>query len=84
MILKVHPEGGPCYDVGDEIWQESLTDAIAAEAETIADCATADHLCRSPGQADRASLRVRIIAEMASALQRAGDRYTARDGVVYV
>ena len=28
MILKVHLQGGRCYDVGDEIWQKSLVDAI--------------------------------------------------------
>ncbi len=34
--LKVQLQGAESYDVGDEIWQESLTEAILAEAETIA------------------------------------------------
>ena len=82
MILKVHLQGARCYDVGDEIWQQSLAAAIAAEAETIADYATAD-LCQSPGQAGRDALRDRTIAEMTAALRHAGDRYAAPDGVVY-
>jgi hypothetical protein len=36
MILKVHLDGTASYDVGDEIWQDPLADAIHAEAETIA------------------------------------------------
>ena len=28
MILKVHLDGAPSYDVGDEIWQVALGDAI--------------------------------------------------------
>ncbi|MGZ6575497.1 MAG: hypothetical protein ACXVHJ_31325 [Solirubrobacteraceae bacterium] len=82
MILKVHLQGAPRYEVGDEIWQQSLAAAIAAEAEVIAGYAAAD-LCPSPGRADRDALRDRIIPEMTAALQRAGDRYTATDGVVY-
>ena len=44
MILKVHLQGAASYDVGDEIWQESLADAIHAEAETIAGYAGSDLL----------------------------------------
>ena len=36
MILKVHLDGAPCYEIGDEIWQDSLEDAIRSEAELIA------------------------------------------------
>jgi hypothetical protein len=36
MILKVHVQGVASYDIGDEIWQEPLADAINAEAEMIA------------------------------------------------
>ena len=82
MILKVHLQGAPRYEVGDEIWQQPLADAIAAEAETIADYAIADLIQPAP-HANRDALRDRIIAEMTSALSRAGDRYTAPDGVVY-
>ena len=83
MILNIHLHGASSYDVGDEIWQQPLADAIATEAETIAHYAPAD-LCRSLGRADHDALRDRTIAEMTAALQRAGDRYTAPDGVVYV
>lgn len=82
MILKAHLQGGPCYDVGDEVWQESLIDAIMCEAEMIAEYAAGD-LCWSLGQADRDAMRNRIVAEMTVALRRAGDRYTAPDPVVY-
>jgi hypothetical protein len=82
MILNVHLQGAPCYDVGDEVWQQSLAVAIAAEAETVADYATADIL-QSAALSDRDALRERIIAEMTAALQSAGDRYTAPDHVAY-
>jgi hypothetical protein len=67
MILKVHLQGAASYDVGDEIWQESLADAIHAEAETIAGYAGSD-LFESPDQADRDALRDRLVDEMTSAL----------------
>ena len=82
MILKVHVPGALPYDVGDEIWQVSLADAINAEAETIAGYAGAD-LLESPGQAHRTALRGRIVHEMTSALVSVGDRYRAPDGVLY-
>jgi hypothetical protein len=47
MILKAHVQGAAFYDVGDEIWQLSLADAINTEAETIASYAEAD-LLKSP------------------------------------
>jgi hypothetical protein len=67
---------------GGEIWQESLAEAIAVEAEMIAGYAGAD-LLQSPGQAHRDALRDRIVSEMASALVSVGDRYRAPDGVLY-
>ena len=82
MILKVHLQGAASYDVGDEIWQESLADAIHAEAETIAGYAGSD-LLESPDQAHRDALRDRIVDEMTSALVSVGDRYRAPDGVLY-
>jgi hypothetical protein len=57
MILKVHVQGAASYDIGDEIWQEPLADAINAEAEMIAGYAGADVL-ESPRQAHRDALRV--------------------------
>jgi hypothetical protein len=82
MILKVQLDGAASYDVGDEIWQESLADAIRAEAETIASYAGSD-LLRSSGQAQRSALRDRIVGEMTAALVSVGDRYCAPDGVFY-
>jgi hypothetical protein len=82
MILKVDLQGAHCYEIGDEIWQESRIDAITAEAEMIASYAGAE-LLQSPDQAHRDALRDRIVREMTSALVSAGDHYTAPDGVVY-
>jgi hypothetical protein len=82
MILKVHIHGALSYTVGDEIWHESLADAIFAEAETIATCAGSDVL-ESPGQVHRDALRDRIVREMTSALMSVGDEYRAPDGVLY-
>ncbi len=77
MILKVHLQGVASYAVGDEIWQESLADAIHAEADTIAGYAGSD-LLESPDQAHRDALHDRIVDEMTSALVSVGDRYHAR------
>ena len=82
MILRVHLQGAASYDVGDEIWQETLAEAIHAEAETIAGYAGSD-LLESPDQAHRDTLRDRIVNEMTSALVSVGDRYRAPDGVLY-
>jgi hypothetical protein len=82
MILKVHLQRAASYDIGNEIWEESLADAIHAEAETIAGYAGSD-LLKSPEQAHRDALRDRIVGKMTSALVRVGDRYRAPDGVLY-
>jgi hypothetical protein len=82
MILKVHLEGAASYDVGHEIWQETLADAIHAEAETIAGYAGSE-LLESPDQAHRDALRDRLVDEMTVALVSIGDRYRAPDGVLY-
>jgi hypothetical protein len=37
LILQVHLAGADPYQLGDEIWQQSLDDAIRAEAEIVAD-----------------------------------------------
>jgi len=76
MILKVHLQGAASYDVGDEIWQESLAYAIHAEADMIAGYAGSD-LLESPDQAHRDALRDRLVDEMTSALVSIGDRYRA-------
>jgi hypothetical protein len=82
MILQVHLDGAASYDVGDEIWQEPLADAIHAAAETIASYAGCDPL-RSFDQAQRSALRDRIVGEMTTALVSVGDSYRAPDGVLY-
>lgn len=78
MILKVHLQGAASYDVGNEIWQEALSDAIQAEAESIVYCGGSDLIESGHNQ-----LRDRIIAEMCEALSGVGDTYRARDGVLY-
>jgi hypothetical protein len=82
MILKVHLDGAVSYDVGDEIWQESLADAIHTEAEMIASYAGSD-LLQSWDQAHRNALRDRIVGEMTAALVSVADSYRAPDGVLY-
>jgi len=78
MILEVHLEGAASYDVGDEIWQVTLSDAIRAEAECIVYSAGSDLLASGH---DR--LRDRIVAAMSEALSQVGDTYRAPDGVLY-
>jgi hypothetical protein len=82
LILQVQLAGAEPYELGDEIWQQSLADAIRAEAETIADYADPD-LLPLPGQAGRVAVRDRIVAEMTAALRHVGDTYTAPDGIAY-
>lgn len=78
MILKVHLDGAGSYDVGDEIWQVALGDAIQAEADSIVYAAGADLLEPGPNR-----LRERIVAEMSAALCQVGDVYRAPDGILY-
>jgi hypothetical protein len=82
MILQVHVQGAASYEIGDEIGQDSLADAITAEGETIAGYAGAD-LLESPDLAHRDALRARMVHEMSSTLVTVGDRYRAPDGVLY-
>jgi hypothetical protein len=82
LTLRVHLAGAEAYELGNEIWQQSLPNAIRAEAKIIADHAGTDLLHR-PGRAGRVALRDRVIAEMTAALQQAGDAYTAPDGIAY-
>ena len=44
LRLSVHVSGAEPYEIGDEIWQQPLVDAITAEAQTIADDAGAELL----------------------------------------
>jgi hypothetical protein len=76
MILKVHLQGAASHDVGDEIWQEALGDAIRAEADSIVYNAGSELLEAGP-------LLSRIVAEMSEALSEVGDTYRAPDGILY-
>ena len=83
LTLRVNLPGAHSYAVGDEISDEmSLADAIAQEAQTIADGAGAE-LLFTPGPDSRDRLRRGVIAEMTAALVNPGDTYTAPDGVGY-
>ena len=79
VILRVHIPGAPEYEIGDEIWHQSLAEVIAAEAATIAGYA-GQELLDSPDQAHRDTVRDQIICDMARALV---DEYQAPDGVRY-
>jgi hypothetical protein len=78
MILKVHLEGVASHDIGDEIWQEALGDAIRAEAESIVYSGGPDLV-----EAGQSQLRDRIVAEMSEALSEVGDTYRTPDGILY-
>jgi hypothetical protein len=80
--LMIHHHGAQPYEIGPEIWQQPLTDAIQAEAEAIAGFAGPD-LLESPDRKHRDQLRERIIAEMTGALKQIGDTYKAPDGIRY-
>jgi hypothetical protein len=82
MILRIHVEGASHYEVGDEIWQQPLAEAITTEADTIAGYAGSD-LLESPDEEHRDMLRDQIIAEMTAALVDVGDEYRAPDGIRY-
>ena len=79
MILNVHIPGARDHEIGHDIWQEPLADAIRFEAENVAFYAEDSNLLASPDQAHRDELRDPIIA----ALTQVGDAYTAPDGVLY-
>ena len=82
LILRVHLAGAEPYEIGDEIWQQSLAEAIAAEAQAMADDAGADEL-EDNTEASRNQLRQQVIADMTAALTRAGDTYRGPDGIRY-
>ena len=78
MILRADIDGVASYDVGDEIWQVALGDAIQAEAGCIVYSAGSELLESGHNQ-----LRDRIVAEMSEALSQVGDAYRAPDCVLY-
>jgi hypothetical protein len=79
MILKAHLQTAPTCDLGEEIWQQSLADAIKTEAETIADYAA---LRQSPDQARRDALQDRIVRDMTRAGKRRRPLHSAGRGSV--
>jgi hypothetical protein len=83
LTLQVLVPDALAYAIGDEIWQVGLADAIAEEADTIANLAGAE-LLEEPTDACGNALRLRVIQEMTEALVASGDTYTAPDGVAYV
>jgi hypothetical protein len=82
LTLRVDLPGAPPREIGDEIWQVDLADAIAEEADAIAYAASAE-LLGEPTTACQDRLRDRVFAEMSVALLAAGDTYTAPDGTAY-
>jgi hypothetical protein len=79
MLVRVHAPGCPAYEIGDEIWQWALGDAIVDQAQIVADDTGADVLERPERRARIES----VIAEMSAALVSVGDRYRSPDGVLY-
>jgi hypothetical protein len=82
MSLRVHVDGSEPYPIGEEIWDMSLTEAVAEEADTIASDVGSDQLAEDTA-AERSALAESVRAAMAAALQAPGDRYLAPDGVRY-
>jgi hypothetical protein len=79
MILTASIEGMTTHIIGDEIFHESLAEAIHTEAEATVEsnpCWLLDLL----GFAAAVGLEA---AAMTAALHTVGDRYQAVDGVVY-
>lgn len=79
MILKVDVPGAASDDLGDEIWQQPLEEAIRAEADAVLDHVGSERDYRERHQV----LRELLIAEMSRALVGVGDSYRAPDGVLY-
>jgi hypothetical protein len=82
MMLRIHIDGAPSYEIGDEIWQQSLAAAIREEAEVIADSVGSGLLDGSARQL-RNAMQELIVAAMTEALVQVGDTYQAPDGVIY-
>ena len=82
VILRVHVAGAGPHPIGDEIWEQSLDEAIRFEASIIAQDACSD-LLESPSRAHREQLCDQVVAEMTAALTQPGDTYQGPDGVRY-
>jgi hypothetical protein len=82
LSLRVDLSGAPTYEIGDEIWQVGLADAIGDEADRIT-YAAGTELLEAPTDFCRDQLRGQVIAGMTAALIVTGDTYTAPDGITY-
>jgi hypothetical protein len=79
IVLVGDLAGMASHEIGDEIWQETLEDAIASEAAAMVEHETA----HPSSPLDRTRREAALAADMRAALQRIGDTYTAPDGVRY-
>jgi hypothetical protein len=79
MILTASIEGMTTHIIGDELFHESLTEAIHTEAEATVE-SNPCWLLELLGFAAAVDL---VAAAMTAALHAVGDRYQAVDGVVY-
>jgi hypothetical protein len=83
VILRVHVQGAEPYEIGGwGINEETLSDAIEAEAETIAQDAGSD-LIEENTEACRILLRDEVIKAASRALKKAGDSYRDPTGVLW-
>lgn len=84
MVSSSPDDGGEAepYEIGEEIWQHSLAEAIDAEASISAEDAGSD-LLQALTAACREQLRKPDQRPMTRALARPGDTYQAPDGVRY-
>jgi hypothetical protein len=80
LILYVDLPGVHPYEIGPEIWQVPIADAIGDEADAIAYASTADHL-GEPTPADHDRLRDRVVAEMTGALTACATRSPSSPGL---
>jgi hypothetical protein len=75
LILRVHVPSA-AHEVGDEIGQVALVEAIATQADQIADKPGTDLLAQ-PNDACHEALRAHVVTEMTAALTHAASTYTA-------
>jgi hypothetical protein len=80
MFLSADLEGVPTYEIGEEIWQVSLEEAVRTEVDAMAEYpVTPEH--RALG---RATLAASLSESMLIALTTIGDTWMSPDGVRYV
>ena len=82
MLLRMGIPGVSPHEIGDEIWNEALVDAIEAEAEALARRA-APAILQVTNSGAREILRRRVASDMTVTLRSVGDRYLGPDGTLY-